>query len=87
MITEFSLHSVALRYYILAAKLIIRWHPMKVTFVEVDRETLFLLPPSIQDWLPEKHLARVPGTLYLIVLLRGIRSRFCLAQRACGRAA
>ena len=31
---------------------------MKVTFAEVDRETLYLLPPSIQDWLPEKHLAR-----------------------------
>lgn len=31
---------------------------MKVTFVEVDRETLYLLPPSVQDWLPEKHLAR-----------------------------
>jgi transposase len=31
---------------------------VKVTFVEVDRETLYLLPPSIQDWLPEKHLAR-----------------------------
>jgi transposase len=31
---------------------------MKVTFVQVDRETLYLLPPSIQDWLPEKHLAR-----------------------------
>jgi hypothetical protein len=31
---------------------------MKVTFVEVDRETPYLLPPSIQDWLPEKHLAR-----------------------------
>jgi transposase len=33
-------------------------HFMKVTFVQVDRETLYLLPPSIQDWLPEKHLAR-----------------------------
>jgi hypothetical protein len=31
---------------------------MKVTFVEVDRETLYLLPPSIQDWLPEKHPVR-----------------------------
>jgi transposase len=31
---------------------------MKVTFAQVDRETLYLLPPSIQDWLPEKHLAR-----------------------------
>jgi transposase len=31
---------------------------MKVTFVDVDRETLYLLPPSIQEWLPENHLAR-----------------------------
>ena len=31
---------------------------MKVTFSEVDRETLFLLPPSVQDWLPKGHLAR-----------------------------
>lgn len=31
---------------------------MKGTFVDVDRDTLYLLPPSIQDWLPEKHLAR-----------------------------
>jgi transposase len=31
---------------------------MKVTFVQVDRETLFLMPPSVQEWLPEKHLAR-----------------------------
>ena len=27
-------------------------------FVEVDRETQFLLPPSVQDWLPKDHLAR-----------------------------
>jgi transposase len=31
---------------------------MKSKFVEVDRETPYLLPPSLQDWLPEKHLAR-----------------------------
>jgi transposase len=31
---------------------------MKVTFVDVDRDTLYLLPPSVQEWLPEKHLAR-----------------------------
>jgi transposase len=31
---------------------------MKVTFAQVDRETLYLLPPSIQEWLPENHLAR-----------------------------
>ena len=27
-------------------------------FVLADRNTDFLLPPSIQDWLPEDHLAR-----------------------------
>ncbi len=31
---------------------------MKVTFTQVDRETLYLMPPSIQEWLPEPHLAR-----------------------------
>src|SRR5271170_4439176 len=27
-------------------------------FREVDRETMFLLPPSVEEWLPERHLAR-----------------------------
>lgn len=27
-------------------------------FRPIDRETAYLLPPSIQDWLPEAHLAR-----------------------------
>ena len=27
-------------------------------FVSVDRSTPFLLPPSLQDWLPQEHLAR-----------------------------
>jgi transposase len=27
-------------------------------FVDADRNTLYMLPPSIQDWLPEDHLAR-----------------------------
>jgi transposase len=31
---------------------------MKSKFIEADRETLYFLPPSLQDWLPEKHLAR-----------------------------
>jgi len=31
---------------------------MSHTFRQVDRETLFLLPPSMDDWLPEGHLAR-----------------------------
>ena len=31
---------------------------MTSKFIEVDRETLYLFPPSVQDWLPEGHLAR-----------------------------
>jgi transposase len=31
---------------------------MSVNFIEWDRKTPFLLPPSIEDWLPEGHLAR-----------------------------
>lgn len=27
-------------------------------FVPVDRDTQFLFPPSVQEWLPEDHLAR-----------------------------
>ena len=27
-------------------------------FRQVDRETGFLLPPSVDDWLPQRHLAR-----------------------------
>lgn len=31
---------------------------MKPRFVQCDRDTPYLLPPSIQEWLPEDHLAR-----------------------------
>jgi transposase len=31
---------------------------MKVNFVDCDRDTPYLFPPSLQDWLPEGHLAR-----------------------------
>jgi transposase len=31
---------------------------MNMRFKAVDRETPYLLAPSIQDWLPEQHLAR-----------------------------
>ena len=27
-------------------------------FITVDRQTAYLLPPSVEDWLPENHLAR-----------------------------
>ena len=28
-------------------------------FVTVDRKTAYLLPPSVDDWLSEDHLARL----------------------------
>src|SRR6266446_699491 len=31
---------------------------MSTRFRAVDRDTPYLLPPSVQDWLPEQHLAR-----------------------------
>ena len=31
---------------------------MSAHFKAVDRETLYLLAPSVEDWLPEQHLAR-----------------------------
>ena len=31
---------------------------MSTKFIEVDRAAQYLFPPSVQDWLPEKHLAR-----------------------------
>ena len=31
---------------------------MSTRFKAVDRETPYLLPPSVQEWLPEPHLAR-----------------------------
>jgi len=31
---------------------------MSVNFLECDRKTPFLFPPSIEDWLPQGHLAR-----------------------------
>ncbi len=31
---------------------------MSAKFQPINRNTPYLLPPSLQDWLPEKHLAR-----------------------------
>ncbi|RNA72349.1 transposase, partial [Prosthecochloris sp. ZM_2] len=31
---------------------------MRVDFIKADRDTPFLFPPSVQDWLPKDHLAR-----------------------------
>jgi hypothetical protein len=31
---------------------------MEPRFKDYDRDTLFLMPPSVDDWVPENHLAR-----------------------------
>lgn len=31
---------------------------MRSDFLSADRDSLYLLPPSVQDWLPVNHLAR-----------------------------
>ena len=31
---------------------------MAVEFVPIDRDTPYIFPPSVQDYLPEDHLAR-----------------------------
>jgi transposase len=49
---------------------------MKGKFVQVDRETLYLLPPSIQDWLPEKHLARFVVEIVEQVDLSALKSSY-----------
>ena len=41
-------------------------------FRTIDRQTGFLLPPSVDDWLPQKHLARF--IVELIDKLRQLRS-------------
>ena len=64
----------------------IRWHqgthgelPMSVPFQPVDRDTPYLLPPSLQDWLPQGHLARfvveIVDRLDLSELERAYRGR------------
>src|SRR5215211_5020518 len=49
------------------------------TFRPVDRDTGFLLPPSVDEWLPERHLARfvveVVGGLNLRAMIGSYRGR------------
>ena len=50
---------------------------MKVTFVDVDRDTLYLLPPSIQEWLPEQHLARFVVEIVEQINLQSLKASYC----------
>jgi len=48
---------------------------MKVTFAEVDKETLFLLPPAVQD-CPQGHLARFVVDIVEMLGLRCLKASY-----------
>lgn len=49
---------------------------MSSKFLEADRETLYLLPPSMEDWLPEKHLARFVVDIVNQLDLRSLKESY-----------
>ena len=52
-------------------------------FRDVDRQTAFLLPPSVDEWLPERHLAR-----FIVEVIDGLDLGGMIgAYRGCGSAA
>jgi transposase len=51
-------------------------------FRAIDRDTGFLLPPSVDEWLPEKHLAR-----FVVEVIDGLDPRnMCRSYRGTGSA-
>lgn len=49
---------------------------MSGKFQTIDRDTAYLLPPSLQDWLPEKHLARFVVDMVERLDLRELERRY-----------
>ena len=49
---------------------------MSGKFRTIDRDTGYLLPPSLQEWLPEKHLARFVVDIVERLDLRELESRY-----------
>jgi transposase len=49
---------------------------MSGKFQPINRDTAYLLPPSLQDWLPEKHLARFVVDIVDQLDLRGLVKRY-----------
>jgi transposase len=45
-------------------------------FRPLDRDTLFLFPPSVQDWLPDDHLARFIGEIVAKLDLAPLRAKY-----------
>ena len=46
---------------------------MSERFVRVDRDTPMLMPPSLQEWLPEGHLAHFVVETVALLPLHGFR--------------
>jgi len=49
---------------------------MSTKFVQCDRATLYLLPPSVQAWLPEGHLARFVVEIVERLDLRSLKASY-----------
>jgi transposase len=49
---------------------------MSGKFQPINRDTAYLLPPSLQDWLPEKHLARFVVDIVDQLDLSGLVKRY-----------
>jgi len=49
---------------------------MKVNFIDCDRKTAYLLPPSLDDWLPEGHLARFVVEIVDQLNLRSLKDSY-----------
>jgi len=49
---------------------------MSGKFQTINRDTAYLLPPSLQDWLPEKHLARFVADIVDRLDLRELESNY-----------
>ena len=49
---------------------------MRGRFVSVDRDTAYLLPPSVQEWLPKDHLARFVAEVVEQLDLRAVTTAY-----------
>ena len=49
---------------------------MKVNFIDCDRKTTYLLPPSLENWLPEGHLARFVVDIVEQLDLRSLKESY-----------
>jgi transposase len=49
---------------------------MSTNFIPTDRNTIYLLPPSVQDWLPEDHLARFIVDIVAQLNIRSITDQY-----------